>query len=269
MAKSGKGTDASPATSIEKAKSTALTTERQEWYDPSAPSEPEERMIQFVKLVQHSSAEAKERTAEIGDMVTSTGINLGKHAVIIPLWRQRQAAKFNRDDNSLECKSFDGITGDRYGACSACQFDYRKWTTGPKGERVKPECAQQAAFPAVIVSSENFEDGSEIGIAAFQFSSTSFGVAKQIITQHDLKGLPYYAYRWEIGSRTKSFKKGSAQVYTARFDGSVEQETMLQAQSVCQSWAGAKVDIDDRSTMGDDDFDGGGTAPVDDGPDPF
>lgn len=216
-----------------------------EWFDPSVQSDPEERMIPYIRLMQGLSNEVREQTAKIGDMLVSTGVNLGKRAVIVPLWLQRQAVLYNED--GVECRSHDGVRGDTHGECARCPYYYRDWKTDPAtGKRMPPKCSAILTFPSLVIEADGMNEGEDPGVVAFQFARSSFPVAKQFVTQHDLKGLPYYAHRWEVTSRGKKFKKGEAAVFAARFLGQNPVELMQEAQAACKGWATATVELDER-----------------------
>jgi len=222
------------------------------WEDPSDASQDADRTIPYFKLVQHTSEEAKSRAADVGDILSSTGINLGQWMVIVPLWFKRQASKFT-DDRQLECQSLDGTTGSTYGACADCEFNYRQWGKDPLTKKsLPPKCSEVRSFPCLVITSDKVQDGASVGVIAVGFAKSSASVGKQLITQHDLTGLPFYGYRWKIGSKDKAFPKGSARVFTSEFQGRNPDDMMLQCQEICRSWAGASVAMPDHSEFGEE-----------------
>lgn len=229
-------------TALAKKEESALAVQGDDFYDPSDESTSDERKIPFVKIAQRTADEVSSKKAEVGDLLTSTGINLGQWAEFTPLWYSRQAALFD-DNNKLVCKSTDGVTGNVYGLCSDCEFDYNQWDG-----KTPPKCTKMGMFPALLHRCERFDeevDCLSLGIMAFNFAKSSFDAAKQLITAHDLSQRPYYSSRWKVSTHDKVFPRGTARVADLDFVQVNEREFMLSCDKAARKWSGATIEVSD------------------------
>jgi len=238
------------------------------WLDPSDQITETERVIPYSKLTQSTSRAFKEdRTAEIGEIISSLGINYGTWIEIIPLWFKRQAALFNKQ-RQRECFSLDAVTGSEYGECVKCPHYYEKWRKDEKGNRIPPECSKIMTFPAIIVRSENFPDGTlerlgKLGVVAMQFTTTSEPVGKQIASIASAFSEPYYASVWKLWSKDKTTNGNTYRVYLAQQVGPVPEDVMVKCEGLVHEWSKVKlqVGVDDESAGAASG--GGGSQPED------
>lgn len=218
--------------------------EEEEFFDPSVESIPEELVIPYMRLAQGLTQEVKDRVLDIGDNVSSLGVNFGKWFKFIPLWYARQAMYYDRKAKKLICRSEDGVTGTEFGPCADCDFNYLVWPETPEG-RKPPTCTLQATFPSLIYESEKFGAGQFEGIVAVQFTRSSFPVAKKIITTHDQRRrargrvVPYYSDMWRATSTPKMFNEGEANVYQLQYDSPVPNEVMRWCSQLAREWVKA------------------------------
>jgi len=67
-----------------------------------------------------SNAKIIPETAKVGGMYTSEGVDLGDKVTFIPVLAHKTRKKWG--DEYLDCISFDGDNGSKYGACDSCNF---------------------------------------------------------------------------------------------------------------------------------------------------
>lgn len=227
---------------------TLMAPAKREWLNPSDEINENERIIPYSKLTQDLSKAYKEDgIAEIGDIMSSLNINYGQWVEIIPLWFKRQAALFNKQ-RQRECFSLDGITGSEYGPCASCKYFYEKWTKDEKGNRTPPVCSKIMTFPAIVVRSENFPNGTletlgKLGVVAMQFTTTSEPVGKQIASIASAFAEPYYASVWKLWSKNKTTNNNTYRVYLAQQVGPVPEDVMVRCEALVNEWSKVKLQV--------------------------
>ena len=149
-------------------------------YDPRGKEEvleEKDRIYPMLTLVQKMSPSEHLDVAKEGDLINSLTLeNYGKSLTIVPILYRKQRIMWipRKAGGGIECRSFDGKTGSKWGACAECQFG--KWNQEAKDpQEKKPKCTEYFTFPTIIV-----REGGEPDMVIASFGMTRYGCGKKL-----------------------------------------------------------------------------------------
>jgi hypothetical protein len=207
--------------------------------DSSVDVKDNESGIVDVRIVQKMSKTSD--TYDVGTMVLSTGMELGRNVKFIPLIFRRQAILFDKDNLGVVCQSRDGVHGsiDQQtvsvknvdlvvgGECEGCDASYDKWEDLPKGFKA-PACSKVYTFPAVIVAAEALspKECMDLGPVILRFFRTSAPAGRMINTYSGKR--PRYLFLWELTTQEQqNAGQPSSYVFKTKPMGRLSDEWIL------------------------------------------
>lgn len=111
-----------------------------------------------------------------------------------------------------ECRSKDGVTGTRYGDCSACP--YKEWDN-------------ENSRPPACSESHNFTVLTPFGTAVLRFQRTNYKAGKKLVSAWSMSTDPLFAHPLEIRTSTRTDKVNGQDSITHLMDTKwVQRETV-------------------------------------------
>ena len=155
-----------------------------------------DRMYPMLTLVQKMSPSEHLAVAKEGEMINNLTLeNYGKSITIVPILYRKQRIMWipRKQGGGIECRSFDGKQGTKWGECAVCE--HQKWHQDAKDEQdKKPKCTEYFSIPVLIMKEEP-----ELIIASF--GMTRYAVGKKLVNLIFGKpSIPSFGGKYQLSS---------------------------------------------------------------------
>lgn len=175
-----------------------------------------DRIYPMLKLVQKMSPQEDMDAGRPGEFINSlTKENYGAVLTLVPILTRKQRVKWidRKQGGGMECRSYDGRTGSKYGSCGECEFG--KWKTveeEPDAHKRKPACTEYFAFPCLVLRGEQEPD-----LVVASFGMTKYTAGKKLANLIHLK--PVAAFAGQYGLRSVLEKGAEGDYYGVDING--------------------------------------------------
>lgn len=198
--------------------------------------EAEDMVIPRLKLLQSISTEVEEGTSKAGTIKHSLSGEEWGSVQIIPICLRKSRILFEKDNpkGAPLCFSPDGRINREGALCKTeCPFDEAwRWKNNEQ-----PTCPKALNFPCLIVEDDKLTGD----FASATFMKSSFSIGQKLIYLRTISAMPYWAFVYELASKTKKFKKGTAYVFTIRQIRKATAEEKERAEKIYNSIGGKLV----------------------------
>lgn len=168
------------------------------------PLEKSDRILPLIKLMQALSPEVRERTAAIGEFVNNlTHVSYGSSFTFVPILRKRQRIKWlpKESGGGMDCRSFDGKMGTKYGACAECTFS--RWENEAADPKHRPPaCTEFWAFPIILVTARGYD------LALLSLGKTQLAAGRSLANLIDYHPCDAFGAQYTISSYEETSKRG-------------------------------------------------------------
>jgi len=169
-------------------------------YDPRGKEEvlsDKDRMYPMLTLIQKMSPSEHLEAGKEGDLINSLTLeNYGKTLTIVPILTRKQRIMWipRKQGGGIECRSFDGKTGNKWGACDVCE--HGKWHQDAKDpQERKPKCTEYFTFPTLIL-----RDGKDPELVIASFGMTRYTTGKKLANLIYGKPVAAFAGKYTLSS---------------------------------------------------------------------
>jgi len=166
----------------------------------------EDRIYPMLTLVQKMSPNEHLQAAQPGEFINSLTLeNYGDTVTFLPIIMRRQRVKWidRKEGGGIDCRSFDGEQGQKYGSCFSCP--HGKWKTAQEERdeaKRKPVCTEYWTFPILILKAN-----ADPEICVLSLGMTKYKAGKKLANLiHGKPGAPWTAkYMLKATEETSDF----------------------------------------------------------------
>lgn len=198
--------------------------------------EAEDMVIPRLKLLQSISTEVEEEISKAGVIKHSLSGEEWKSIQIIPICLRKSRILFEKNNpkGAPLCFSPDGKRNREGALCKTeCQFDEAwRWKNNEQ-----PRCPKALNFPCLVLKDDKLTGD----FASATFMKSSFNIGQKLIYLRTVSAMPYWAFVYELASKTKKFKKGTAYVFTIKQIRKTTEEEGNRAEKIYNSIGGKLV----------------------------
>lgn len=180
---------------------------------------PGEAKVPDLRLMQAmTSQDAVPVETRAGNMYTTSGVHIGDHLKILPIYTHLMRKKWAVGGNAgVECESLDAVTGTRYGACAQCPY-------GQFQQGMRPECSAGYAYFAATADLDS--------IFRVEFLKTNAPAGRKIRTLAQQPAL--WSRVFELHIEKKQQQSGAKATYYV-FNVRVGEKTSDQTRKICDT----------------------------------
>ena len=221
---------------LEEVKPQALAVQPE--YDVRGKEDPlddKDRIYPMLSLVQKMSPQEHLDVAKPGEFINSLTLeNHGKAVTLIPILVRRQRIMWipRKAGGGIECRSFDGKQGTKWGECAQCRFS--KWPTveeQPDPKFRKPGCTEYWTFPSLILREQQEPD-----LCVVSLGMTKYSTGKKLANLIHFKPVAAFAAKYLLKSVTETGVEGDYENVEVNGSGLLTREDPLY--QMAEHWYG-------------------------------